>query len=248
MAKAAGLVRSGEPLALDATAWNNLREIAGRPPLPRDRSRSQSLLGGLEILVQNQTGDEIPQFGVVSLGGVVVDPIDATAAAEFARAPAVLGTLPAAGQFGGWGIAQEPIADERFGRVLVSGVSPVKLDLYSADHRYADAAGGSLETLQSDDCGTARILYQPAGTGSAVWAYVLLGPSSIVGWAVPTGPVSPNDPTNCQFATFEGVGYGEEIEMLWVADGDAGTISTGALCYRTRIGSRWILSPAGCPT
>jgi len=87
---------------------------------------------------------------------------------------AVKCVTPAAGHTGSFVVLLEPIIDGEIGRAVVSGVTPVKVDVADEAHAYADIAVGQAGYLASGESGSALILWKETGTGQK-WALVKIG-------------------------------------------------------------------------
>ena len=102
----------------------------------------------------------------------------------FKNALAVSGVTPTADHAGAFAILLEPIAAGAMGRAIVSGVTPVKVNITNADHRYAEVEAGQAGYLASAESGSALLLWKEAGTGEK-WALVRMGNPGSAGAAGP---------------------------------------------------------------
>jgi len=208
---------SGEPLRIPAQTWNAMLEVAqahrdrqehlGREARPRGT-------GGI-VLVKNATGADVGRFSVLGVEGVVITPTDNEA--EFLGRTALTGVAPTTDHRGRFVVLLEPLRAARLGRAVVTGPTPVQIDVTDEDHGWADVKDGDATQLASAHTGSARILWKESGTGTK-WAVVLLGaPRCEEGfWARVTGHAGAGE--NRWSYDFEGVvksigGYGG-----WTAD------------------------------
>lgn len=248
--------KSGQPIdrALSAAFLNDLSTMleqwkrsqsgttAGATPSTGDRSQTV-------IRVKNNTGDTVPRFAVLGLGDPVIDPSAGDAQLfSFKNTTALQGETPDIDtHWGRFCVTLSPIPDGMIGEAVIAGVVPCKINVYQSVHQWADIKDGDSTQLNSDDCGTCKILWKESGTGSGKWAYVLIGESALTGFCVAQEDIEPNVAGSFKFSTRTGTAYGDTVDMTWAAAGDAGVVATDAVCFRTRIGGEWIVSPVECP-
>jgi len=169
-------VRRGDPLNVSAETFNTLLDAAqayrdGRQnlgamarPEPHDRN---------VVRVRNDSGAARARHAVLGVSGVVFPPEDNLA--EFLTAPVLKGVTPDADEHAGrFVVLLEPVDAGKIGLALAVGVTPVVVDIQSADHTYADVTDQDASQLTSAENGAARILWAEAGTGPRR-AVVLLG-------------------------------------------------------------------------
>lgn len=160
----------------------------------RDWKASRSLTGGEAggqlrnadiVLVKNDSGEDVPRFGVLGIDGVIFTADDNLL--EFQARVAFTGITPAeADHAGKFVICLDPIADGKIGRAWVSGVCAAKVDIGSAAHKFADVLDGDNTQLRSTDSGSARILYREAATGEQ-WCVVRMGDGAATGSTIRLG-------------------------------------------------------------
>ncbi|MEM8739472.1 MAG: hypothetical protein AAGG38_13495 [Planctomycetota bacterium] len=125
-----------------------------------------------QIYLRNDSGEDVPRFGVLGIDGPLIDPADHLDA--FKNQPAFLGVLPAvldhADRFA---VCVEPIADGQIGRAKIDGVVQVQVDKQTEDDATAGVADGDLTQLKGGEAG-AQIVWAEAGTGTK-WAVVRFG-------------------------------------------------------------------------
>jgi hypothetical protein len=122
--------------------------------------------------VYNGTGIDLARFSVVGLQSPKYGPSDNLE--SFKNGPPFVGATPASGDDGRFAIFQAPCAQDNWAPALLSGVTPVKINVTDDSHGYADIAVGDSEKLASAASGSATILWKESGTGEK-WAVVRLG-------------------------------------------------------------------------
>lgn len=163
------------------TALSLLRDLRRRQGAPGNLGApgagTDPLGPSVRVLVRNDTSAALSVFDVVKLGDPVQTISDDASAVLFSAMPAFKGTAPSAttDQFG---ILEEPIAYPgggryAFGRAVVQGVVPVKIQVSDSGHGYATPSGSYTDRLASASTGPARILWKESGTGEK-WAVVNL--------------------------------------------------------------------------
>ncbi len=114
----------------------------------------------LEILIRNDTGADIPAWGVVrpgaSLEDVTANPV------EVATRPLFQGLTPTAG--GIFAVVQEPIPEDGIGVAIIIGVALVNLLVTSTGDTYANCTTAT-DKLTTGSTGAARIIWKESGTG-----------------------------------------------------------------------------------
>jgi hypothetical protein len=168
-------VQPGDALKIPASTFNTFIDAArdfqqrtrhlGQQATPTHRS------AGI-VLVRNESGYDRDRFDVLAVSGSVFTPSDLDA---FKNDVVLTGATPTAGRDDGkFVILQEPLEDGAIGRAVLSGVTPVRIDVANADHQFADVADNDATKLISADHGEAQILWKETGTGLK-WALVRLG-------------------------------------------------------------------------
>jgi len=125
------------------------------------------------VLVQNNTGSDLDRFAVVGIDSPIISPTDNEL--SFTNQAALACDAPSdPTHLGQFAVLQEPLSDGKIGLAMVSGITPVKVDVVDEWHQCADIADGASGNLKSCQLGAARILWAEPGTGEQ-WAVVLLG-------------------------------------------------------------------------
>lgn len=195
MAENFGHVSAGQPFRPSARFHNATADVinafsAGALSLPGP-ARPKGLLPG-EILIRNDSGLDVPRFGILGLDGMLIEPGDEPADDEETSAEtrkflesgwAMKGVLPVITiDSGRFAVAQEPIKSEKIGRALIHGTTPVRVLNSQALRKYGyadiDPGGGAaaLLRLRSGPSG-APILWEQhtADPAEPHWALIMLG-------------------------------------------------------------------------
>ncbi len=164
-------VQPGEPLNIPAPQWNGMLNLLERSD-GAGPGRSGGFRNSVTCEIRNDTGQDLPRFGLVGLGDPLILPSDNED--EFLRRVILSGELiDAESAFDlKWGITLQPILNNQYGIIVVQGLCYAKLD----DNTATTAApkDGSIDTLTKADCGLARVIWRATGSG-AQWAIVCLG-------------------------------------------------------------------------
>ena len=186
-----GRVEPGQRIssAFSARAWNRAQDAADLVLGARTGAEAgaSSVIERASniIIIRNDSGQNIPIFGVIGISGVAIDPsggtINGTDAAsrnarEFVSRPVLIGIHPGENINVGEkiAIAMEPIANGKFGRAAVGGCFPCKVYINNASHGFAGplrsltadetySPGGQPWELYSADCGPVMLLWKESG-------------------------------------------------------------------------------------
>jgi hypothetical protein len=190
----------GKPMRIPAMAYNAMLDAA-------EAHRKSASVGGASagagqggphvVRLRNDSGADVPQYGILGLGDIIHewDPDDAALQAEFMRNPRVFaGELPAATHARRWALALHAIPQGQIGAAAVLGVYPCLLEVGSGSHEQAGPTAGDVTKLTSAASGTADVLWKEDGTGEKR-ALVFVRPFSAAGetrdplwFAGPTDP------------------------------------------------------------
>ena len=246
-------VRPGERLVISARAWNRAQEAADRVlgaatgfggAGSRDFSAPYTW-----VYARNGTGSTVNRWGILAITGVEITPTsDASAAAteQFQQMPVLTGGTPSATTTA-WCVAIEPIASNAIGRVAVAGVVQCKLEVTSADDKFA-ACKASASELKTGTSGEATILWKDSGTGSGKWAFVRFGGA---GGGVRLGTISATW-TKGNTATVteqNGDGSAKSPTTTFTAKNYFATVTVASGTKRVacaRVDDTWILLAAEC--
>jgi len=168
-------VKSGEPLRIPAATFNTFVDAA-RDYLQRQQGTGQTATQTFRqtgiVPVKNASGADRGRFDILGIDSPVFTPTESIE--SFKNTVAVKGVTPAAGHTGSFVVLLEPVADGEIGGGVVSGVTPVKVNVADESHGYADIAAGQAGYLASGESGSALILWKETGTGQK-WALVKIG-------------------------------------------------------------------------
>ncbi len=168
-------VRPGEKLNITAAEYNRL--LAAADAIARDRlsgggGNRTHVRDAATVRVHYQSATTVPIGGIVGFNAPLGDPdVDNTALARFVRDATIQSVRPLADEHTGrFGVAIEPIAEDKVGRVVFAGVVAARVNVQETWHQYADVADSGGTTLQSKPNGSAQILWrrdanQPASSG-----------------------------------------------------------------------------------
>ncbi len=173
-------VTAGAPLQIPARAYNafvDAAHLARR--VDADAAPGSVRRGPNEhlVLVRNDSGADLPRFGVLGISGPVVEPGPDGNESEFKRRAAIIGAAITAGDdyLGRFVVATEPIANGKIGWAVIRGVTPVVLNVIDEEHGHADTFADE-QTLRTGFTGAARILWKEAGVGERL-GLIEMGPA-----------------------------------------------------------------------
>lgn len=186
MARPDGRIEKGQRLssAISARAWNRAQEAAdrvlGAQPGVEAGPLTQAERAANVVLVQNDSGIDVPACGVLSISHPLINPSggnltgDADAdkrARSFFQQPVLIGVAPLSSSHD-WriAVALEPIAQGKIGRFAVGGVFPCKVMTVPQGGRYATIKDGDVTQLVQSTCGPVFLLWVESGTGPGKWA------------------------------------------------------------------------------
>lgn len=204
-------VRSGEPLAIPAEAYNAFVDAAranreGRGGVG-DTIRSVRQAGVVGVL--NATGEPRARFDVVGIDGPVLDPADHEDA--FAERVALRGVVPAATHAGRFAVLLAPALEDTIAPAVVSGVVVARVRVADECDRYAEVEPPNTGRLRTVPSGSAGILWlQPPADRDdpeIAWAVLRLGPGSPLVVGVITA-ASASTPTPAASVNYDGEAAG----------------------------------------
>jgi hypothetical protein len=175
-------VQSGQRRHLPAAVWNAMLEAIDYVQSLRDSGWTQTggspARGGV-IPVKNTSGADVSRFQVLGIDDVLHSPSDDLD--EFLSRPALTGVTPqTTAHQGKFVVTAEPVANNEVGLAIVSGITPVKIQVNEGqeDNDFAEVDDNSKAHLLLQSTGSAMILWRESGTGEK-WALVrLCNPSS----------------------------------------------------------------------
>jgi hypothetical protein len=179
-------VRPGEPLAIPASTFNTLMDVARRHTIGGGGGRGPDANGEARqtgiIRVKNTTDDAVPRFGVLGLADPLIWPNDNPDNSseivnldEFKSRVVLKGvTALVPDHLGKFAVLLEPAPVGTIVKACVFGVCPAYVTVADEVHEYAEVKTFGPTLLGSSNVGTARILWKEEGTGEK-WAVVRIG-------------------------------------------------------------------------
>jgi hypothetical protein len=167
-------VTTGQKFSPKATTWNSFIDAAvyvkQRQSDLAGKTLRRDTKSGI-VLVRNSTDEDLGQFAVVQIGDLIITPEDNEQ--EFRNNLPVFDPI-SDGLSDPFGIAQKPIRKNEVGPVMLSGITPGRINIENEAHQYAEATSNG---LKSSSAGTIRVLWKEEETGENKWAILLLGAS-----------------------------------------------------------------------
>jgi len=173
--------QGAEEVILDAARHNAYTDAANYVRRMQRGPNAEGLLlptaPGI-INVRNDTGADRDRYSIVAFEEPVFTRDDNIY--EFQENTLFKAIEPAwPDHFLSWGILLEPLAENKIGRCLVSGIGVAQVNFASADastgHKYATVRNAEYGYLDSAPCGPAKIIaVEDAGTGTK-WCKLWLG-------------------------------------------------------------------------
>src|SRR6056297_1934842 len=174
-------VRPGDPFSITAAEYNRLlaaADAAHRNRLPGGGGPRTHVRNAATVRIHNTSADTIPIGGVVGFGSPLADPeVGDAELARFVRDSTIRTVDPTEDEHTGRvGVAIEPIAADKVGRVVFDGIVAAQVEVTQTWHRFADVATSGRDTLQSRPDGSVQILWRKEtnATGKQ-WAVVRIG-------------------------------------------------------------------------
>lgn len=172
-------VRSGDPLRIPAGAYNafvDAAHLAQRINADAHVDQTRDGAGDQLVLVRNESGEDLPRFGVLGINGPLIAPGAEGNTDEFKRRTALIGAaITTTDEYiGRFVVAREPIPSGRIGLAMIRGVTPAVVAVVDEEHTHAEAEPDS-QILKSGFTGAARILWKEEGTGTKL-AIIEIGP------------------------------------------------------------------------
>jgi hypothetical protein len=171
-------VRPGDDLVIPAGAYNAFIDAA------RYTQRANAIGAGPSaadldprtlVRVRNDTGGDVPRFGVLGIAGPIFEPSADEEAWQ--QQSSFKGRIALPADAGRFLIAVEPIAEDAIGVACLSGLTIARVD-GSESATYADVMPGEVEFLAESESGGAQVLWIEQGSlivPGPRWALVRLG-------------------------------------------------------------------------
>ena len=159
-------VSPGDPISLAAEQINGLNRLLATPAGFRGPGTGEPAVPYTWVLCRSSV--TVARWGVLAVTGLEITPTTAAGVSAFESMPIVTGATPSASTTA-WGIAVEPIAAGKVGRLAVAGVVQCRVSVSSSAHKFVRAKASATE-LESANIGEGLLLYTISG-----WGLVRLG-------------------------------------------------------------------------
>ena len=179
----ANSVKVGDPISIRAADWNGMLGLLKAGKGAQDFGAGGGMTGptpyGLAIPAKNGTGEDLERFAVAGIDSLIFEIEDEATLLGAQNMPSILLEKidPEKHPAGRVVITMGPIANDKVGRVMLSGLSAVQVDVTDADHAFANPIKDDRTKLRSAGDGLASIVYKETGTGTK-WTLVLIGGAS----------------------------------------------------------------------
>jgi hypothetical protein len=172
-------VKTGQKFSVKAETWNSFIDAADfvkqqQADMNNSVSRKDTKSG--VVMVRNGTDNVLEQFNVVSLGDLIIKPVDNEQEFRCNLPVFEAENVSDENKEKPFAILQKPLMESECGLAMVTGITPVKINIGSAAHEFVEL---SADGLNSSETGSIRVLWKDDGTGDK-WAVVQLGSSAAV--------------------------------------------------------------------
>jgi hypothetical protein len=183
--------KPGDPLKIPAGAYNEMLDLLAQRENLQTSGGDITRPAGL-VKIKNNSGTWVRRFAVLGIDDQLINtyapPVGNTW--EFRSCPLLVGVTPRApDHYGRFAVTQEAIPDGGIGWAMVSGLTPVRVNIRvgRAEATWADCEPGNTYRMEGYNAGSAKILWRVSGTGTK-WSLVNLGvPAVAIFWARITG-------------------------------------------------------------
>jgi len=161
-------VQRGDPLRISAETFNTFidaaKDFRARTQNRGTQHQPELHQSGI-VLVKNGSGDDLSRFEVLGIDRPIILPSENLL--SFQNQLAFIGVKPdEAEHYGRFIVLQEPLRAGMIGRGLLSGITPIQLNVLDEEHEWADVEQDETDSLKTDDAGSAFILWkEPPGAG-----------------------------------------------------------------------------------
>lgn len=165
-------VQSGQKLKIPAEVWNTLLDVAERDRNQRHAISAEDVAGMRQagiVKLRNQTGGPLDQFSIVQLDTPIIRPADNLN--EFKRQVTFNGIIPSASIGSRFAVTLQPLASNKIGLAVASGVAAVRLLVDAVPYACAQPTIGSTALLKSVPHGPAMVLWMESA-GTIRWAII----------------------------------------------------------------------------
>lgn len=161
-------VQRGDPLRIPAETFNTFidaaKDFRARTQNRGTQPQPEFQQSGI-VLVKNGSAEDLSRFEVLGIDRPIILPSENLL--SFQNQLAFIGVKPDEAQHSGrFIVLQEPLRAGMIGRGLLSGITPIRLNVLDEDHEWADVEQDETDSLKTDDAGSAFILWkEPPGAG-----------------------------------------------------------------------------------
>lgn len=167
----AAKVTTGQPIPRSAALWNNIigaaNEYAGRSAARPSAAGGSGAPAAGVVKIKNSTASHVRLGEVLEISGFLLSNVVRSHLWFDGASPD--GTRP-------FVIAMQDMPIGTIDCAIAAGVCVALVNVTDVDHGYASVSNGS-SVLQSDETGTVRLLYKPAGSTGELTCAVLFSPS-----------------------------------------------------------------------
>ena len=186
-------VTAGELLAPSASDWNAAMRMIKANRLGGSSGAGElrsSLSTAHQVLIRNDTGEDLDRFHIAGLGDPVFTPSDSLAA--FTNNFAFQGVAPDEAYRGKIAITSQPIASGKIGQAYIDGIVPCRVNVTNEIIDRADMLDEDVTQLETSLVGACQIVWKESGTGTK-WCLVRLQPPQDVNlWGKASGTIAAN--------------------------------------------------------
>lgn len=166
-------VQRGDSLRIQAETFNTFidaaKDFQHRTQNRSSKNQPEFQQPGI-ILVKNESGTDLNRFEVLGIERPLFLPAENMF--SFQNQLAVIGSKPdESNHLGRFVVLQEPLRSGMIGQGLISGVTPVQLNVIDDEHEWADVEHDETDSLKTDDAGSAFILWKESSSGSGYGGY-----------------------------------------------------------------------------
>ncbi len=158
------------PAALFNDMVDAVRDFRARQQFGQIDGEGRTYTPGIDVRVENGTGDGLSQFSIVRIGAGPITPADNQS--EAFEKPNITGLAPVGSDLA-FAVLQEPIQVGGIGAGRVAGVTWASVHVLNVAHRFAKPAAGTTGNLVSSGVGGAPILTPVSATGTQ-WCLIRL--------------------------------------------------------------------------
>lgn len=155
----------GDKLTIHAAAWNRVIDMVKPQAAASPGEEFSYQRTNFRVHCQNSTGDDVPQWGVLGIQGILDAPTGTSSSWSW---PGIVGGLPTGPSATGvsYVIAVEPIQENAIGQAAIAGVVQARVLVRCTGHQYATPKSSEVNYLETSEAGPFRIIWK-GNTGPA---------------------------------------------------------------------------------